>query len=140
MPRGLNRVMLIGQVGNDPEVKSTPGGTTVANFSLATNDARKDASGAWVEQAEWHKISSFGKTADVVSNYVKKGSKLYIEGKLQTRSWEDKNGSKKYMTEVVANQIIMLDSHGKENKSGGNLPKSGGKVNNEPEYDEDAPF
>lgn len=114
MPRGLNRVSLIGLVGQAPEVKYTPSGTTVANFSLATNDARKDDSGKWVEQTEWHKLVAFGKTADVVKEYVEKGSKLYIEGKLQTRSWEDKNGNKKYQTEVVVNQLIMLDSHKKD--------------------------
>jgi single-strand DNA-binding protein len=106
--RSVNKVTLLGRVGKDPELKATAGGTNVANLSLATDDRRKDAQGNWQNQTEWHNLVAFGKTADVFQQYVRKGAKLYIEGKIQTRSWE-KDGQKHYKTEIVVNEMSMLD-------------------------------
>ena len=115
MARGLNKVTLIGNVGQDPEVRFTPNGDQVANFSIATTESwTKD--GQKQEKTEWHRLVAFRKLAEIIGTYVKKGSKLYIEGKLQTRSSEDKDGQKKYTTEIVANEMLMLDSKGEQNQ------------------------
>lgn len=112
MPKSVNKVILIGNVGQDPEVKYTPSGTPVAKLSLATNERFKDRSDEWQERTEWHSIIAWQRLAEIVGEYVKKGSKLYIEGKLQTSSWEDRqSGSKRYRTEVVARDIVLLGSH-----------------------------
>ena len=105
----VNKVILIGNIGSDPEVKTTPSGVQVANFSLATTESWTDKSGERQERAEWHRIVLWRRLAEVAGQYLKKGSKIYIEGKLQTRSWEDQNGQKRYTTEVVANSMEMLD-------------------------------
>lgn len=129
--RSVNKVFLIGNVGRDPEVKATPNGTNVATFSLATSFKPKDKP----EVTEWHNLVAFGQDADTVQAYVKKGSKLYIEGKLQTRSWDDKStGKKQYRTEIVANLINLLDP-----PSGGN---SGARpaTTQDPITDDDIPF
>lgn len=112
MSRTVNKVLLLGNVGKNPEVKTTGSGTTVANFSIATTDRRKDAQGNWQDDTQWHDLVTFGRTAEVVRDYVKKGSKLYIEGKLQTRQWE-KDGVKHYRTEILVNELVLLDSGGK---------------------------
>lgn len=118
--RSLNRVTLLGNVGRDPEVKATAGGTTVANFSLATTKGKKDAAGNWTDQVEWHNLVSFGKTAEVIRDYVNKGSRLYIEGELQTRSWDDKKtGEKKYRTEIVVHDISLLTPKKDDGQNGG---------------------
>jgi single-strand DNA-binding protein len=103
----LNKVFLVGSVGRDPEIKSTGGGTLVANFSLATSRRYKDSNEEWREQTEWHNLVAWGRTAEVVRDYVKKGNPLHIEGRLQTRSWE-KDGHKNYRTEIVIDNLIML--------------------------------
>ena len=90
MARSVNKVTLLGNVGKDPEIRSTPGGTMVANLGLATSDRQKDAQGNWQDHTEWHNLKAFNRTAEIVRDYVKKGSKLYIEGKITTNSWEDK--------------------------------------------------
>ena len=105
----INKVMLIGNLGSDPELRFTPSGEQVANFSLATTESWTDKSGERQERAEWHRIVLWRRLAEVAGQYLKKGSKIYIEGKLQTRSWEDQNGQKRYTTEVVANSMEMLD-------------------------------
>ena len=105
----INKVMLIGNLGSDPELRFTPSGVQVANFSLATSESWTDKSGERQERAEWHRIVLWRRLAEVAGQYLKKGSKIYIEGKLQTRSWEDQNGQKRYTTEVVANSMEMLD-------------------------------
>src|SRR6185437_447007 len=103
MPKSVNKVILVGNVGQDPEVKYTPSGTPVAKLSLATNERFKDRSDEWQERTEWHSIIAWQRLAEIVGEYVKKGSKLYIEGKLQTSSWEDRQGgSKRYRTEITA--------------------------------------
>ncbi|MFH1145891.1 MAG: single-stranded DNA-binding protein [bacterium] len=105
----LNKVMLIGNVTRDPEARTTPQGTSVASFGLATNLRWTDQSGQAQERVEFHNIVAWRKLADIVGQYIKKGSKLYVEGRLQTRSWDDPSGVKKYRTEVVADNVIMLD-------------------------------
>jgi single-strand DNA-binding protein len=108
----INKVMVIGRLGSDPEVRYTPAGSTVANFRVATNNAWKDKDGGKKEDTTWHRIVAWNKLAEVVKEYVKKGHRVYVEGRLQTRSWEDQNGQTRYMTEIVANQIQMLESPG----------------------------
>ncbi len=103
-----NKVQLIGNVGNDPEIKSFDGGKKVANFTIATNESYKNEKGEKVEQTEWHKVSAWGKTAEIIEKFVTKGKEVAIEGKLTHRSYEDKNGEKRYITEVVANEILLL--------------------------------
>ena len=103
-----NRVQLIGNVGNDPEIKNFDGGKKVVNMTLATNESYKNDKGEKVEQTEWHRIVAWGKTADIIEKYVTKGREIAIEGKLTHRSYEDKNGEKRFITEVVANDILLL--------------------------------
>ena len=105
----INKVILIGNLGSDPELRSTPSGVQVANFGLATSESWTDKGGERQERAEWHRIVLWRRLAEVAGQYLKKGSKIYIEGKLQTRSWEDQNGQKRFMTEVVANSMEMLE-------------------------------
>ena len=105
----VNKVILIGNLGSDPELHITPSGVQVANFSLATSESWTDKAGERQERAEWHRIVLWRRLAEVAGQYLKKGSKIYIEGKLQTRSWEDQNGQKRYTTEVVANSMEMLE-------------------------------
>ena len=106
MAKGTNKALLLGQVGKDPEIRSTTGGTTVATFSLATADRQKDSQGNWTEKTEWHNLVALSRTAEVVRDYVKKGTQLFIEGKIQTRSWDDKStGEKKYHTEILIDEL-----------------------------------
>lgn len=135
-----NKVILLGNCGRDPEVRSLPNGDPVANFSLATNERWRDRDGNKQERTEWHNIVCFGKTADVVQQYVTKGMQLYTEGKIQTRSWEDKNtGEKKYRTEIVAHVVEFV---------GGGKRKSAEESEEEAEFerevdgadDDDIPF
>jgi single-strand DNA-binding protein len=106
---GVNKVILVGNVGKDPEVKSI-GSKKVAKFVLATSESYKDQSGERVEQTEWHNIEFWGTTVDVVEKYVKKGSQVYVEGKIRTRSYEDKDGVKRYVTEIMGNSLTLLGS------------------------------
>jgi single-strand DNA-binding protein len=117
MAKSVNKVILLGNVGKDPEIRSTPGGTMVANFSLATSDRFQDQQGNWQDRTEWHNLVAFKRTAEIVRDYVKKGSKLYIEGKIQTRTWDDKEGVKHYKTEILVNDLSLLS--GREEGSGG---------------------
>ncbi|HBW84142.1 MAG TPA: single-stranded DNA-binding protein [Gammaproteobacteria bacterium] len=110
--RGVNKVILVGNLGNDPEVRYMPNGNAVANVSLATSETWKDKStGEQQEKTEWHRVVFFNRLAEIIEQYVKKGTKLYIEGRLQTRSWEQ-DGVKRYSTEVVASEMQMLDTRG----------------------------
>ena len=125
MARGINKVILIGNLGQDPEVRFTPSGTAVANLNLATSDTWMDRqSGQRQERTEWHRVVLFNKTAEIAQQYLKKGSKVYIEGRLQTRKWQDQNGQDRYSTEVVANDMQMLDSRGGDFQGGG-APQGG---------------
>jgi single-strand DNA-binding protein len=155
--RSLNRVQLIGNLGKDPEVKYTPQGTPVAKLTIATNERFKDKSGEWQDRTEWHNVVLWQRQAEIAGEYLKKGSKVYIEGRLQTRSWDDKQtGQKKYMTEVVASDLILLGARseaGGGDSSGSSRSASTGGNNfdqrvPEPEHapvsgpitDEDIPF
>ncbi|PHS13453.1 MAG: single-stranded DNA-binding protein [Blastopirellula sp.] len=110
--RGVNKVILVGNAGNDPEFRVMPNGNGVANISIATSETWKDkTSGEQQEKTEWHRVIFFNRLAEIVEQYVKKGAKLYIEGRLQTRSWEQ-DGVKRYTTEIVASEMQMLDSRG----------------------------
>lgn len=111
--KGVNKVILVGNLGKDPEVKYTPQGTPVAKFTVATGDRFKDKDGNWQDRTEWHNITAWSRTAEIVGEYLKKGSKVYIEGSLRTHSWEDKQtGQKKYMTEIVVNDLVLLGGRG----------------------------
>lgn len=120
MAKSVNKVILIGNLGKDPEIKYTPSGTAVAKFSLATNERYKDKAGEWQDRTEWHNIVAWQRLAEIVGEYVKKGSKLYIEGRLQTSSWDDKeSGQKKYRTEVIANDLVLLSGRGESDEAQG---------------------
>ena len=113
MARGVNKVILIGNLGQDPEVKYMPNGNAVANITVATSENWKDKNtGEQVDKTEWHRVVFFRRLAEIAGEYLKKGSKVYIEGKLQTRKWQDKNGKDNWTTEIVANEMQMLDSRG----------------------------
>ena len=107
--RGVNKVIIIGNVGANPEVRYTPSGSAVANFNVATNEAWKDSNGNQQERVEWHRIVAWGKLGEICGEYLKKGSHIYLEGRLRTRSWEDQNGNRRYTTEILASDIQMLD-------------------------------
>jgi single-strand DNA-binding protein len=125
MAKGVNKVMLLGNVGKDPEIRTTAGGMTVASFSLATADRAKDAQGNWADKTEWHNLVCFQRTAEIVRDYVKKGSQIFVEGKIQTRSWDDKtSGEKKYKTEILVNELSLLGGRGEG--SGGGYERSSG--------------
>ena len=118
MAKGVNKVFLLGNVGKDPEFSTTPGGMNVASFSLATADRAKDTEGNWTDRTEWHNLVAFQRTAEIVRDYVKKGSQIFIEGKIQTRSWEDKETKvKKYRTEILVNELSLLGGRGGEGGS-----------------------
>ena len=125
MARSVNKVTLIGNVGKDPEIRSSASGVAVANFTLATSDRFQDAQGNWQDRTEWHTLVAFKRTAEIIRDYVKKGSKLYIEGKLQTRSWDDKETNvKKYRTEIIVNDLVLLSS--REEGGGASRPATSG--------------
>ena len=127
MAKSVNKVILLGNVGKDPEIRSTGGGTMVANFSLATSDRFQDAQGNWQDRTEWHYLVAFKRLAEIVRDYVKKGSKLYIEGKIQTRSWEDKDTkAKRYRTEIIVNDLSLLSGR---DDSGGPYSRSSSSSN-----------
>lgn len=106
----LNKVMLIGNLGADPEVKTTASGQVVANFSLATNESYTDKGGQKVDKGEWHRVVLWGKLAELAGQYLRKGRKVYIEGKIQSRSWDKPDGTKGYATEIIASQMVFIDS------------------------------
>ena len=139
----LNKVMIIGNLTRDPETRTIPSGQSVSSFSVATNRRWKDTkTGEPKEASEFHNIVAWGKLADICNQYLKKGSKVYLEGRLQTRSWDDQNGNKKYRTEIVANNLIMLDRAGSlpSTKSETPTPKKDEQPTEEEISVEDIPF
>ena len=145
MARSLNKVMLIGNLGRDPELRYTTSGTAVATFTIATNDSWKDADGNMQERTEWHNIVAWKKLAEICGEWLKKGKKVYIEGRIQTRSYDDKNtGTKRYITEIIAEDMLMLDSKGSverdTSESGGGQAASPGEATQTGKVDEDLPF
>jgi single-strand DNA-binding protein len=148
MAKSVNKVILLGNLGKDPEVKVTPNGTPVAKFTLATNERYKDKNGQWQDRTEWHNLVAWQRTAEIVGEYLKKGSKVYVEGSLRTNSWQDKNsGEKKSRVEIIVNELVLLsgrgDGEGASRGGGNNLdqrtpepaPASSGGIT-----DEDIPF
>jgi single-strand DNA-binding protein len=124
MARGINKVILIGHLGQDPEVRALPSGSSIANLRIATTESWKDKqSGEFKEQTEWHTVVLFGRTAEVAAEYLKKGSQVYIEGRLRTRKWQDKTGNDRYSTEIVGNDMQMLGGRG---QGGGAAGAEGG--------------
>ena len=117
----VNRVILVGHLGGDAESRYTPSGTAVANFNVATNESRKNAEGDFQDHTEWHRCVLFGRPAETAAQYLKKGQMVYVEGRLRTRSWEDKEGNKRTTTEVQGDMFTML---GRRSDSGGNAPSN----------------
>jgi single-strand DNA-binding protein len=127
MARGINKVILIGNLGADPETRAMPSGMTVANIRVATSENWKDKqSGESKERTEWHNVAMFGRLGEIAGEYLKKGSKVYIEGSLRTRKWQDKSGNDRYTTEIIANEMQMLDSRGGGMGGGGDQGGGGG--------------
>jgi single-strand DNA-binding protein len=125
----VNKVILIGNLGRDPETRYMPEGGAITNISIATTDKWKDKNGEMQERTEWHRVAFFGKLAEIAGEYLKKGSQVYVEGRLQTRKWQDKDGQDKYTTEIVANVMQMLGSRqgmGGERDAGGERASGGG--------------
>jgi len=144
--RSVNKVILLGHLGADPEVRYTQGGTAVANLRIATNESYNDKnSGERIEKTEWHRVVAWGKLAEIVGQYLTKGRQVYIEGQLQTRQWQDKDGNTRYSTEVRASDLVMLGG----DRRGGGGPSEGGGAD-EPQFahaggdapptDDDLPF
>lgn len=134
---GINKVILIGNLGVDPEVRYLPSGSAVTNFRIATSETWKDKNtGEAQERTEWHRISIFGKLAEIAGQYLHKGSKVYIEGKLRTRKWQGQDGQDRYTTEVVANEMQMLGGRGGE---AGQRPAGGGFRDNKPAQKSETP-
>ena len=145
MPKSVNKVILVGNVGKNPEVKYSPSGTPVAKFSLATNERFKDRDGQCQDRTEWHNVVAWQRLAEIVGEFVTKGSKIYIEGKLQTSCWEDgQSGERKYRTEIIAREIVLLGA--RVNKNGQHEASTIPPNNNQPDTaagpitDEDIPF
>ena len=134
MSRGLNKVMLIGRLGGNPEIRYTPDGNPVATFNVATNESYTNKNGERITQTEWHRVVVFGKLAEIVGEYYTKGKKVYVEGKLRTRQWEDRNGNKRWTTEIVANNLFILDSKGE------NFIEETTTIEDTPINDDDIPF
>jgi len=139
--RGVNKVILIGNLGQDPEVKYMPNGNAVTNISIATSETWKDKNtGQQQEKTEWHRIVMFGRLAEITGEYLRKGSKVYLEGRLQTRKWQDHGGQDRYSTEVIANEMQMLDSRGGGTASmGGGYQQQDNGFSNQPASAQQAP-
>jgi single-strand DNA-binding protein len=127
MAKSVNKVILLGNLGKDPEIKFLPSGQAVANFGLATTERYKDKAGEWQDKTEWHNITAYGRQAEIIRDYVKKGHKLFIEGRLTTRSWDDKDtGKKVYRTEIVVSDLSLLSGRG-DGEGGGGGSYGGGR-------------
>jgi len=136
----VNKVILIGRLGKDPEVRYTPDGTMVTTFNVATDEQRKDKNGEKIQKTEWHKIVTWGKLAEICGNYLVKGKLVFVEGRIQTRSWEDKEGVKRYTTEIIASNMQMLDSKGQNKTDASSLDADSVNVNDGSEPLDDVPF
>lgn len=149
MARGVNKAILVGHLGRDPEVRYSPSGAAVANISIATTESWKDKqTGENQERTEWHRIVFFGRLAEIVGEYLKKGSQIYVEGRLQTRKWQDNQGNDRYTTEIVASDMQMLGGRGTGSGGGDSFDQdtasssAGGSSAPEPmsDFDDDIPF
>ena len=144
MARGINKVIVVGNLGADPDSRTMPSGNAVTNISVATSESWNDKeTGERQEKTEWHRVVFFGRLAEIASEYLKKGSQVYIEGKLQTRKWEDKEGNERWTTEIVSNQMQMLGEKMSQSASNqGNVTKQNNSSNEfvDEEFDADIPF
>ena len=144
MARGINKVIVVGNLGADPDSRTMPSGNAVTNISVATSESWNDKeTGEKQEKTEWHRVVFFGRLAEIASDYLKKGSQVYVEGKLQTRKWEDKEGNERWTTEIVANQMQMLGERTSQGASTqGNVTKQDSSSNEfvDEEFDDDIPF
>ena len=144
MARGINKVIVVGNLGADPDSRTMPSGNAVTNISVATSESWNDKeTGEKQEKTEWHRVVFFGRLAEIASEYLKKGSQVYIEGKLQTRKWEDKEGNERWTTEIVSNQMQMLGEKMSQSASNqGNVTKQNNSSNEfvDEEFDDDIPF
>ena len=149
MARGINKVILIGNLGQDPETRAMPSGGAVTNFTLATNESWKDKqTGEQKDRTEWHKVAMFNRLAEIAAEYLRKGSQVYIEGKLRTRKWQDRDGNDRYTTEVIADEMQMLGGRGGSGGGsssyggGGSGGQGGGQQSPPPsdDFDDDIPF
>ena len=151
MARGINKVIIVGNLGGDPETRYMPSGSAVTNFTVATNESWKDKqTGEQKERTEWHRVAMFGRLAEIAAEYLRKGSQVYIEGKLRTRKWQGQDGQDRYTTEIIADEMQMLGGRGGGGGGsfGGGAPSSGGKQGggNAPpqpgpdDFDDDIPF
>ena len=150
MARGVNKAIIVGNLGRDPEVRYSASGNAIANVTVATTDSWKDRqSGERQERTEWHRVVFFNRLAEIVAEYLKKGSQVFIEGRIQTRKWEDKDGNERWTTEIVANEMQMLGSRGGGGMQGGPaddsgaapVPGGGGSSGfSDSEFDDDIPF
>ncbi len=137
MAKSVNKVILIGHLGKDPEIRYTPNNTAVATFSVATNERFKDKDGNWGDRTEWHNVVVWDRLAEVAQNYLKKGGQVYIEGRIQTRSWDDKQtGEKKYRTEIVASDLVLLGGRQQGAEEGGGYQRSRGAAAPANNYDQ----
>ena len=142
MASGLNKAILIGNLGRDPEVRYTPSGVAVANFSIATSETWTNKDGEKETRTEWHRIVAFGRLGEICGEYLSKGRQIYIEGRIQTRDWEDREGIKRYTTEIVANQMLMLGTRDQaESARSGDAPSPDFSGTQDPaQDDDDIPF
>jgi single-strand DNA-binding protein len=148
MARGINKVILVGNLGADPETRYMPSGSAVTNLRLATNERRKDRqTGEFTDVTEWHRVVMFDKLAEIAAEYLRKGSQVYVEGKIRTNKWQDKDGNDRYTTEIIANEMQMLGGRGGGGGSfGGGSPQQGGGGGSAPpepatdDFDDDIPF
>jgi len=144
MARGINKVIVVGNLGADPDTRFMPSGNAVTNISVATSESWNDKeTGERQEKTEWHRVVFFGRLAEIASDYLKKGSQVYVEGKLQTRKWEDKEGNERWTTEIVANQMQMLGERMSQSVSNqDNVTKQNNSSNDfvDEEFDDDIPF
>jgi single-strand DNA-binding protein len=138
MARGINKVILIGNLGADPETRAMPSGTTVANLRVATSESWRDKqTGEQQERTEWHRVALFGRLAEIAGEYLRKGSQVYIEGSLRTRKWQDKQGNERYSTEIVGNELQMLGGRGGA-AAGGAPATTGAAASGAPAYAEES--
>jgi single-strand DNA-binding protein len=148
MARGINKVIIVGNLGSDPETRYMPSGSAVTNLTVATNESWKDKqTGEQKDRTEWHKVAMFNRLAEIAAEYLRKGSQVYIEGKLRTRKWQDKNGQDRWTTEIVADEMQMLGGRG--GAGGGSAPMSSSQDSGAPsappqagpdDFDDDIPF
>jgi single-strand DNA-binding protein len=137
---GVNKVILVGNLGADPEVRYLNTGTAVANFRMATTQNIKNKEGEREARTEWHRVVAFGRLAEICGEYLNKGKQIYIEGRLRTRSWDDRDGNKRWTTEIVATSMQMLGSPGDQAAMGAEIPDAGGPIDSGADQEDDVPF